>query len=183
MLNAVTEASAVVLYPGQATAELPPADAIRQERAQSTKGIPEPDDCGGDCDCVLGVPIDAVELAENVRRINVAAARATPFLLSTVNLNYLISAAANAEFRESLLLSDLCPADGMPIVWIARLLGLPIKQRAAGSDTFDALRAAQGKAQQLTLFLFGGAKGAAVAAANTLNQEAGGVRCVGALYP
>ena len=38
-----------------------------------------------------------------------------------------------------LALGDLSTADGMPIVWIARLLGIPVKSRVAGSGMFDAL--------------------------------------------
>ena len=63
------------------------------------------------------------------------------------------------DFRESLLQSDLCPADGMPVVWIAWLLGVPIKDRIAGSDIFDALKAGHDSAKPLKVFLFGGAEG------------------------
>jgi UDP-N-acetyl-D-mannosaminuronic acid transferase (WecB/TagA/CpsF family) len=49
--------------------------------------------------------------------------------------------APHPEFRESLLISDLCPVDGMPLVWIAHLLGIPIQGRLSGSDIFDADRA------------------------------------------
>ena len=90
--------------------------------------------------CVLGLPIDALDMPTILRHIEAAAASHTPFLISTPNLNFLVQSRSDAEFRETVLDSDLCPADGMPIVWIARLIGVPIKQRVSGSDIFDALK-------------------------------------------
>jgi N-acetylglucosaminyldiphosphoundecaprenol N-acetyl-beta-D-mannosaminyltransferase len=93
-----------------------------------------------------------------------------------------VSSLSDAEFRESLLDSDLCPPDGAPIVWIARLLGLPIKERTAGSDLFEHLKASK-RTPQLTIFLFGGEKGVAAAAADKLNAAQGGLICVGTMDP
>jgi N-acetylglucosaminyldiphosphoundecaprenol N-acetyl-beta-D-mannosaminyltransferase len=87
------------------------------------------------------------------------------------------------EFRASLLQSDLCIADGMSIVWSARLLGIPIKERVAGSDILAALKAKRSPENPLRLFLFGGPEGVAAAASRSLNAQPGGVHCVGFLYP
>lgn len=133
--------------------------------------------------CILGLPIDAVNLATVVQRIEAAAANRTTYLISTPNLNFLTNSLLDPEFRESLLDSDLCPPDGAPIVWIARLLGLPIKERVAGSDLLDRLRAGGVGARRLTLYLFGGAKGVAATAAKRINAESGGLSCVGTMDP
>jgi N-acetylglucosaminyldiphosphoundecaprenol N-acetyl-beta-D-mannosaminyltransferase len=133
--------------------------------------------------CVLGMPIDAINLAAVIKRIEAAAANRSVFLISTPNLNFLVSSLSDPEFRESLLDSDLCSPDGAPIVWIARLLGLPIKERVAGSDLFDQLQAPGTRTRRLTVFLFGGAKGVAAAAARKLNAEPDGLNCVGTLNP
>jgi N-acetylglucosaminyldiphosphoundecaprenol N-acetyl-beta-D-mannosaminyltransferase len=85
-------------------------------------------------------------------------------------------------FKASLLLSDLCPVDGMPIVWIARLIGVPIQSRIAGSDMFDALRECD-LTKPLKVFLFGGPEGVASEASQALNTEPCGLRSVGSLYP
>jgi N-acetylglucosaminyldiphosphoundecaprenol N-acetyl-beta-D-mannosaminyltransferase len=132
--------------------------------------------------CILGMPIDAVDMATVVRTIEAAALRHAAFLVSTPNLNFLVNSLSDPEFRQSLLDSDLCPADGAPIVWIARLLGLPIKERAAGADLFDRLQI-NSTARRLTIFLFGGAKGVAAAAATALNAKRGGLSCVGTMDP
>jgi N-acetylglucosaminyldiphosphoundecaprenol N-acetyl-beta-D-mannosaminyltransferase len=133
--------------------------------------------------CVLGMPIDAIDLATVVDRIDSAATNRAVFLISTPNLNFLVNTLSDPEFRESLLDSDLCSADGAPIVWIARLLGLPINERVAGSDLLDRLQAPGLRTRPLTIFLFGGAKGVAAAAARTLNGKPGGLNCVGTMDP
>lgn len=132
---------------------------------------------------VLGIPIDGTDMAMALRKIEAAAADRTPFLISTANLNFLANSHSDAEFRQSLLLSDLCTADGMPIVWIARLLGVPIKARVAGSDLYDALKSAYDSNRPLKVFLFGGPKDTAATACNVLNAEARGMTCVGSFYP
>jgi N-acetylglucosaminyldiphosphoundecaprenol N-acetyl-beta-D-mannosaminyltransferase len=134
--------------------------------------------------CILGLPIDVIELPVALRRIAAVAANATPFFISTVNVNFLAISQTNAEFRESILVSDLCPADGMPILWIARLLGVPINHRVAGSDMFEALKTVPSSGRYpLRVFLFGGADGLAAAAAEALNERPSGLQCVGSIYP
>jgi N-acetylglucosaminyldiphosphoundecaprenol N-acetyl-beta-D-mannosaminyltransferase len=133
--------------------------------------------------CVLGMPIDSINMATIVQRIEAAAANRMVQLISTPNLNFLVSSLSDAEFRESVLDSDLCPPDGAPIIWIARLLGLPINERVAGSDLLDRLKVRGVGTRRLSIFLFGGAKGVAAAAARRLNAEQGGLHCVGTMDP
>ena len=139
------------------------------------------DDLSRDVYGVLGIPIDAVDLSAVVARIGQAVAHDKPFLMSTPNLNFLVSSQNDPEFREFLLRSDLCPVDGVPIVWISRLLGIPIRERVAGSDIFDGLKAR--KDTPAKVFLFGGPEGVAETASQVLNANPSGVVCVGALYP
>jgi N-acetylglucosaminyldiphosphoundecaprenol N-acetyl-beta-D-mannosaminyltransferase len=86
-------------------------------------------------------------------------------------------------FRESLLRSDLCSADGMPIVWLARLLGVPIPERVSGSDIFDVLRSSGSSDKPFKVFLFGGSDGVAATVSAMLNAQATGMQCVGWLNP
>ncbi len=133
--------------------------------------------------CILGIPIDAVEMAAVLRIIEQAASGLAPFVISTPNLNFLVNSLSDAEFRESLLLSDLCPADGMPIVWIARLMGLPIERRIAGSDIFAAFNVKPGSDPPLRVFFFGATDRVAAEAARTLNASTSAVSCVGWACP
>jgi len=130
---------------------------------------------------VLGIPIDAIDMDGVLARIFTATATSAPLWISTPNLDFLACSRSDPEFRESLLLSDLCVPDGMPIVWISRLLGIPIRRRIAGSDIFARLK--QRVAPRFTTFLFGGAEGIAERAALRINQEKCGLTCVGTHYP
>lgn len=129
------------------------------------------------------MPVDAVDMSTAVYKIDAAAAHAAPYLISTPNLNFLVSSLTDAEFRQSLLSSDLCSADGMPIVWIARFLGVPITTRVSGADILEALKSPDRCGRKLKVFLFGGAKGVALTAATKLNAQEGGLSCVGTFDP
>ena len=146
-------------------------------------GAVEPDALSREVYCILGIPVDAVEMPAVLYRIKSAAAVPAPFLLSTPNLNFLIQSRNNPIFREAVLRSDLSPPDGFPIVWIARITGIPIKSRVSGSDIFEALKAQYSPTNPLRVFLFGGHEGVAAKASSALNAERKGLRCVGALYP
>ncbi len=128
--------------------------------------------------CILGLPIDVVDMRETVRRVHEAARTRTPLFLSTPNLNFAMTAMKDDAFRDSLIQSDLCIADGMPLLWVARLLGVPLPERVAGSALLEALRRESPEAP-LKVYFFGGPDGVAEAAARRLNQEPCGLRCVG----
>src|SRR5690348_9266073 len=83
---------------------------------------------------ILGIPVDLIDLSSAIKAVEAAIESRETLLLSTPNVNFLITSLANETFREALLASDLCPADGMPLVWVARLLGVPLKERVTGAD-------------------------------------------------
>ena len=151
--------------------------------AEAEPVISPPDDLSRDVYCVLGMPVDAIDMATALTRIEAAAQSDAPYLISTPNLNFLVNSLTDPEFRQSLLLSDLSTADGMPIVWIARLLGIPIKARIAGSGIFEALASRSALRKRMGVFMFGGGEGVAEAAAQAMNAQASTVSCVGSLYP
>ena len=84
------------------------------------------DDLSRDVYGVLGVPIDAVDLSAVVQRIGAAMRQDAPFLISTPNLNFLVTSQTDSEFRESLFQSDLCPVDGVPIEGTFRSHQVPL---------------------------------------------------------
>ena len=141
------------------------------------------DDLSRNVYCMLGMPIDVADMPSVLGYVKAAVADKMPFFISAPNLNTLVTMQHDPDFRDTLLHSDFCPADGMPIVWIARLLGVPIKHRVAGSDIFDALKAEHNFGKPLKVFFFGGAEGVASEACRTLNAHPSGICCVGSLYP
>jgi N-acetylglucosaminyldiphosphoundecaprenol N-acetyl-beta-D-mannosaminyltransferase len=162
--------------------------ASEDARRRTTAGHPTvtpalPDDLAREVYCILGMPVDMLDMRTALSRIEAAADQGGPFLVSTPNLNFLISSLSNPEFQHSLTVSDLCAADGMPIIWIARLLGLPFRERIAGSAVFDALSRRDASSRSLRVFMFGGEPGVAEAAARSVNENAETVTCVGSVYP
>ena len=130
-----------------------------------------------DVHCLMGLPIDAIDLDGAVRRVRQAAFNSKRCFVSTVNLNFLMAARSDAAFRGSVLHSDLVLADGMPLVWVARMLGVPIRERVSGAGLFESLCAHSGP--PVSVFFFGGPDGAAQAACERINQASSGLRCVG----
>jgi N-acetylglucosaminyldiphosphoundecaprenol N-acetyl-beta-D-mannosaminyltransferase len=130
--------------------------------------------------CVLGVVVDAVDMESTVAHVGHAATLRSPLLIATPNLNFLVQSRTDLEFKETLLDSDLCLADGMSVVWLARLMGLPIRDKVSGSDLFEIMKI---DARRLKVFFFGGPEGVAEAAANALNSKPNQLTCVGSLYP
>lgn len=127
--------------------------------------------------CLMGVPVDAVGMEEAVRLVRDASHGNSRCFVSTPNLNFVIAARSDAKFRDSLLHSDLSLPDGMPLVWVALLLGVPIHARVAGAGLFERLQGETGN--PVAVFFFGGPAGAAKAACTQVNFRSGGLKCVG----
>jgi len=127
--------------------------------------------------CLLGLPFDAMSLADAVQRLRNAAERRTQCVLVTPNTNWIVSCLTDAGFRDSATSSDLSLLDGRPLVWIARLLRIPIPEAVPGSTLLDRLR--EKGERRLSVFFFGGAEGAAEKACRRLQLENQGLTCAG----
>jgi N-acetylglucosaminyldiphosphoundecaprenol N-acetyl-beta-D-mannosaminyltransferase len=130
-----------------------------------------------DVHCLLGLPFDAVDLEGAAQRLREAARARRPCAMATPNLNFAVACRSDAEFRDAVIAADLSLADGMPLVWVARLLGAPIPARVAGSDLFERLR--REREPRLLVYFFGGKDGVAQAACQRLDAEEGGLACAG----
>lgn len=131
--------------------------------------------------CLLGVPIDAVDLQQAGHILTEAITSGTRCVMTTPNLNNLVAMQRDARFRDAVIRNELSVADGMPLIWISRLLGIPLKERVAGSDLFERLASPGGP--QVSVYFFGGPDGAAQAASERINATAGSMRCAGFRSP
>lgn len=160
------------------------SSAVASETDCSKPAVPtQTDDLARNVFGLLGLPIDAIDFAALLKSMEAAAGDAAPFLISTPNVNFMVKSQHNSEFRESILLSDLCLVDGMPLIWIAKLLQIPIYERIAGADLFGRLKSTNGGIRRLKVFLFGGGEGTAEAVCEKLNGQRCGLECVGVLNP
>ncbi|MEO8003702.1 MAG: WecB/TagA/CpsF family glycosyltransferase [Betaproteobacteria bacterium] len=131
--------------------------------------------------CVLGLPIDTLSSAETIDHIRTALAARSQCWLCTSNVQYLVETRKDRQFRDTVIKSDLSLTDGIPLIWLARLMGVRVKERVAGSDLFDALMSGKGGA--LKVFFFGGPDGVAEKACRRLNASPGPLVCVGFVSP
>jgi N-acetylglucosaminyldiphosphoundecaprenol N-acetyl-beta-D-mannosaminyltransferase len=117
----------------------------------------------------------ALDAIEDLVRIRQGGAVFTP------NVDHVVLAEDNPEFRQAYSAARLSLADGMPLVWASRLLGRPIPEKVSGSDLLWPLlrRAAAGG---FRVYLLGGAPGVAEKAAEVMRSQLG-VNVVGVDAP
>jgi N-acetylglucosaminyldiphosphoundecaprenol N-acetyl-beta-D-mannosaminyltransferase len=131
---------------------------------------------------LLNTWIDKIDLGEAAQRIDEFARSGAPHQVVTVNLDFLRLAARDHSFRELINSSSLVVADGMPLVWGARLNGDSVPERIAGVDLVcecAKLSAEHG----YRMFFLGAAPGVAERAANVLRERFPGVSIVGTHAP
>jgi N-acetylglucosaminyldiphosphoundecaprenol N-acetyl-beta-D-mannosaminyltransferase len=130
---------------------------------------------------------DKVTMKEAIRRIvRMAKRRDRARYVCTGNLDHLVIAERDPDFRDAYRKADLVVADGAPVVWLSRIAsraaGGPLPERVAGSDLFWELARISGEAN-LRLFFLGGMPGAASKAAEVVEQRHPGVRIAGTYCP
>jgi len=83
----------------------------------------------------LGCPLDGVGMEEVVSRcLSWCSVPAGSHVLITVNANLLTMMKDDSSLHRACASGDLVLADGMPVVWAARMGGIPVPERVAGVD-------------------------------------------------
>jgi N-acetylglucosaminyldiphosphoundecaprenol N-acetyl-beta-D-mannosaminyltransferase len=103
---------------------------------------------------VAGVEVDNLTEAETVAAITQMIAEGGSNYLFVINASKTVAASRDARLREALRNARLVTADGMSVVWAARLLGKPLKERVTGIDLFERL-IAKAAAQGWPVYFFG----------------------------
>tara|TARA_R110002074_G_scaffold402194_1_gene604458 strand:- start:68051 stop:69175 length:1125 start_codon:yes stop_codon:yes gene_type:complete len=132
--------------------------------------------------CLLGLPFDVVDLENSVGYVEEAITDNKSCFFSTPNLNFVIATQADNDFFQSVVDSDLIVADGMPLIWVAKLLGIPLTERVAGSTLFDEL-SKRPREKKIKVFFFGGQEGVAEKAYRALNKTSKGMTSCGFYDP
>ena len=134
---------------------------------------------------LMGLPVHAVSQSETVEQLWLAVRERRQLFFTTPNLNFAVACRQDPAFRQSVLSSDLVVADGMPLVWAARLLGIPIPERVAGSSVFESIRTTPppDNGPRMRVFFFGGQPGIAQLAHERVNAGSRGMESVGFLDP
>ena len=141
------------------------------------------DDLGRNVFCLLGALVDNIAMPEALDRIETAVRARTPFLVATPNVNFIVNAILDDEFKKTLIFSDLCLPDGMWLVRLGRLLGIPLADRVAGADLLEALKSRRSGEDPVKLCFFGGSDVAGQRAREAINARGDGLCCVGSFNP
>lgn len=123
---------------------------------------------------VEGVPVDDVTLDETLSVIEafVTEGRASgrTFQVATINVDFVVKATRDAALLSILQSADLCLADGMPVVWHAKLGGVALRERVAGADLVPKL-VDRSRESGWRVLLFGSKDGVAETAAGVLLER------------
>ena len=119
---------------------------------------------------LFGVLIDRVDRHGALERIHGFLETEGTHQIITVNLDFLYLAEQDAAFRATINDADLAVPDGMPLIWLSRLMGTPLAGRVTGVELVNeslhiAARAGVG------VFLLGGTPQVAAAAAERVRVQ------------
>ncbi|HEY9642859.1 MAG TPA: WecB/TagA/CpsF family glycosyltransferase, partial [Coleofasciculaceae cyanobacterium] len=88
---------------------------------------------------VIGFPVAALSFQDQVALVLKWAKCGLSKVVCIANVHMLIEAHKNPQFASVLQEADLVTPDGMPLVWMLRLMGASAQERVAGPDVLSAL--------------------------------------------
>jgi N-acetylglucosaminyldiphosphoundecaprenol N-acetyl-beta-D-mannosaminyltransferase len=128
---------------------------------------------------ILGVPVHDVTTEETLALIDQFVRDGVPHQICTVNPEFIMRAQKDLEFQQILQHSALNLPDGIGVVWAAKRLGQPVRERVAGSDLVGQI-ANRAQTTGWRIFLLGAAEGVAEQAAIILRKRYPRTNIVGA---
>lgn len=131
---------------------------------------------------ICDVEIDNVSMEEAVGKIESLVDRREPSYVVTPNLDHIVKLQKDEEFKQIYAGATLVLADGMPVLWGARFLKTPLKEKISGSDLFPRLCSVAAD-KGYRLFLLGGRPGAAHKASEVLSCRYPNIQIVGIHSP
>ncbi len=88
---------------------------------------------------LLGLPFHDLTLDEIIEECGEMMKGEAPCYVVTANADFTAQADEDADLRKIVYFADRVVCDGMPLVWLSRLFGHPLKERVAGSDMVPKL--------------------------------------------
>ncbi len=131
---------------------------------------------------ICNAEIDDVSMREALRIIKDSIKEREEGYVLTPNVDHLMMLQKDEEFRHIYQGASLVCADGMPLLWGARFLGTPLKEKVSGSDLFVRLCKIAAE-KGYGLFFLGGRPGSALKAADMLSSAYKNIRITGVYSP
>ena len=127
---------------------------------------------------VMGLPLANVTANEAVDQIESLILSGGTHQVATANLDFWLNSLNDVHLHRIIAGCSLVLPDGMPLVWISRLLGKPLKERVSGADLVPQLAELSAK-KGYGIYLLGGKPGVAERATKVLQEMYPGVNIVG----
>ncbi len=131
---------------------------------------------------VMGLPLANVTAEEAVDGIERLILSGGTHQVATANLDFWVNSLKDVHLHRIIAGCSLVLADGMPLVWISRLLGQPLKERVSGADLVPRLAELSAR-KGYRIFLLGGRAGVGERASEVLREMYPGVNIVGHYSP
>jgi N-acetylglucosaminyldiphosphoundecaprenol N-acetyl-beta-D-mannosaminyltransferase len=169
----VIEARKVEPLP-DALIELPNAAALTVASTNRTSLRPRLD--------LFGVQIDRVDREAALERIRGFLETGTAHQVVTVNLDFVYLAEQDSAFRDTINEADLAVPDGMPLIWLSRVMGSPLAARVTGVELVDECCRLANRAG-VGVFFLGGTPSVAATAAERVREHHPGLMVTGYAPP
>ncbi len=128
---------------------------------------------------LLGVPLRAATMDQVVELAGQAIASRRRLLIGVVNAAKIVNMRRDVRLRQAVLAADCIFADGMSVVWAARILGRRLPERVAGIDLMSRLLE-RGGAAGWRVFLLGATQEVLDAVVQRVRSDYPGVAIAGA---
>ncbi|NMF60573.1 WecB/TagA/CpsF family glycosyltransferase [Pseudanabaena yagii] len=103
---------------------------------------------------LIVTPVSILSFDEQINLMIDWANKSLSKMVCVANVHMLVEAWQNSPFADVLKDADLVTPDGMPLVWMMKMLGHQKAQRVAGMDIFQAV-CKQAQTNQISIFLLG----------------------------
>jgi N-acetylglucosaminyldiphosphoundecaprenol N-acetyl-beta-D-mannosaminyltransferase len=131
---------------------------------------------------VLGIPFHNLTMDETIALIEEQIREGGFHQIATANVDFLKNAIHSQRLRDTLCSCDAVVPDGMPIVWMSRLIGTPLKERVSGIDLVERLAEVSAR-RGYGIFMLGASESQSQRAAKVLKQRYPDLRIVGRYSP
>lgn len=131
---------------------------------------------------ILGTRVHNIVLSDVLDTVDEVLEQGLGGFVTTPNADHYYRLHSDARFREVYQRALLILADGMPVLWAARLLGTPLRAKLSGSDLVYWLSEHAAK-KGYPVYLFGGEEGIAETAGERLAEMYPGFEVAGCASP
>jgi N-acetylglucosaminyldiphosphoundecaprenol N-acetyl-beta-D-mannosaminyltransferase len=131
---------------------------------------------------VLGLPLDSLTADQAVDAIEGMILSGGSHQVATANLDFWLNSLADHHLHRIIAGCSLVLADGMPLVWVSKLMGCPLADRVTGVDLVPRLARLSAE-KGYRIFLLGGKDDVADRAARLLEKQFPGTCIVDTYAP